>query len=275
MERRGTPSAVRITIVALIALMVLAAATASAQFEGTVRMKTVTYLDGDSNVILPTVSFKGPLFAAVIETPTGQAGEAGTAASGGRFILRGDRGVMWIIVDQEKKYIEMAAAGPQPPADSVTGAVKKKPYTLTKTGQERTLLGYPCEEWIADEGAGVTSRIWATAALGGIYAGVVQWFDGMSMEAPGDHARWERELAGLKLFPLQVVRSEEGEVVEREEVVEVDRKAVAEKTFDEPSGYQKQSVDMNFEEMFEKMMKEMEKDSGADSAGRGAGDGGR
>jgi hypothetical protein len=264
-----------VAITAVVALFLVAGATASAQFEGTVRMKTVTYLDGDSNVILPTVSFKGPLFAAVIETPPGPAGEAATAASGGRFILRGDKGVMWIIADREKKYIEIPVAKNDPPADSGAGAPKKKPYTLTKTGQERTILGYPCEEWIADEGAGVTSRIWATGTLGGIYADVVQWFDGMSMETPGDHTRWEREIAGLKLFPLQVVRSEEGEVVEREEVLAVDRKAVAGKTFDEPSGYQKQSVDLNFEKMFEKMMKEMDKEDGADSAGGRVGDGGR
>jgi hypothetical protein len=251
----------------LAAAVIGMTATASAQFEGTVGMKTVTYLDGDSSVVLPTAWFKGPLFAAVIGAPPGQ------EAQGGRFILRGDKNVMWVIIDREKRYIELPVVKPDARADSAARAGMEKTYTLTKTGQEKTILGYPCDEWVADEGGGVTSRVWATDKLGGIYEAVVRWFDGMSMETAADRTRWEREIAGMKLFPLLVVRSEEGDVVEREEVVAVEKTGVPDRTFDEPAGYEKQSVDLNFEKMFEQMMKKMEKDA-ADSTGNAGGNGG-
>jgi hypothetical protein len=242
-------------------------AAAHAQFEGTIRMRTVTYQDADSSVILPTVWFKGPLFAAVIEAPPGE------AAGAGRFILRGDKRVMWIIADRERKFIEMQAPKPPAPLDSAT-AGKHRAYTLTKTGQAKAILGYQCEEWVADEGGGVTSRVWATAELGGSYEGVVQWFDGMSLENAGDQGRWEREIAGMKLFPLLVLRSEEGGVVEREEVLSVEPGRVPDGTFDEPDGYEKQTIDPDFEKMFERMMEEMEKRDAVDSTRDDGGDGG-
>jgi hypothetical protein len=250
------------------AAILAGAGAANAQFEGTVRMKTVTYLDGDSSLILPTAYFKGPLFAAVIDAPPG--GEA----RGGRFILRGDKHVMWIIGDQEKKYIEIPVAKPDPGADSAARGAKRPAYTLTRTGQSKTILGYPCDEWIADEGGGATSSVWATEKLGGIYEGVVKWFDGMSLENAGDRTRWEREIAGMKLFPLLVVRTEEGDVVEREEVLSVEESGVPDRTFEAPAGYEKQSIDPNFEKMFEQMMKEMEKQNPADSTRDDGRDGG-
>lgn len=255
--------------ISLVGAILLVAAAANAQFEGILRMKTVTYQDADSNVVLPTVYFKGPLFAAVIDAAPGHEAQAG------KFILRGDKGLMWIVVDQEKKYIEIPVAPLPAGGDSSAASPGKKTYALTKTGQSRTLIGYPCEEWIADEGDGVTSRIWATSKLGDLYEGVVKWFDGMSMESATDRSRWEREIAGMKLFPLLVLRSEEGEVVEREEVLSIDRKGVEASIFDAPAGYAKQSVDLNFEKMFEQMMKEMEEKEGVDSLEDDDGDGGR
>jgi hypothetical protein len=247
------------TIVVVAALLAVAAA-ASAQFEGTVKMRTVTYEGADSNVIAPTVYFKGPLFAAVVPAQPGQEAQAG------RFILRGDKNVMWIILDQDKKYIEITVAKPGGKTDSARAAMKKA-YTLTKTGRTRTIIGYPCEEWAADEGGGVTSEVWATGKLGNIYEGVVKWFDGMSMESATDRTRWEREIAEMKLFPLLVLRSEEGEVVEREEVVSVQKGKVPDKVFAAPAGYQKQSVDLNFDKLIQDMMKDTAGQGKADSTG--------
>lgn len=263
-----TESAMKRTAFVAAALIALSAAT-HAQFEGTVRMRTVTYQDADSSVILPTAWFKGPLFAAVIEAPPGE------DAGAGRFILRGDKQVMWIIADREKKFIEMRAGRAETPPDSARGAGRTRGYTLTKTGEAKSILGYPCEEWSADEGGGVTSRIWATAKLGGLYEGIVKWFDGMSLENDDDGTRWEREIAGLRLFPLLVVRSEDGDVVEREEVLSVEAGRVPDGTFDEPAGYEKQTIDPDFEKVFERMLREMEKGDPVDSTGDEGGDGSR
>jgi hypothetical protein len=243
----------------IVAASLIAAAAAYPQFEGTVRMRAVTYGDGDSNVVGSTVYFKGTLFAAVIDPTTETAGQ------GGKFILRGDKKLMWIVVDEEKKYMEIPLDKAHT-GDTTGHAGMKKTYTLSKTGKSRSIAGYPCDEWVADEGEGGGARIWATAGLGDMYEGVVKWFDEMSMESATDRSRWERELADKKLFPLLVVRTEEGEVTETEEVVGIEKKSIPASMFEPPAGYEKQVVDLNFEKMFEEMMKQMD-NGGTDSAG--------
>ena len=256
-SRAGVPGA----RILLAAAALLCAASASAQFEGTVRMRTVTYGDADSSVILPTAHFKESLFEARIDAPPD------AQAPPGRFILRGDRGVMWIVIDSEKKYIEIPVTPTGAAPDSGAGG---RTYTLSRSGETDTLLGYPCEEWIADEGSETVSRIWATASLAGLYEGIVRWFDGMSLEIADDRGRWQREMARAGLFPLLVLRSEEGELVEREEVVAVEKQPVPEAIFAEPAGYEKQAINPDFEKVFERMMEEMEQDEEPDTSDGGS-----
>lgn len=256
------------TMVSILAALILSAAAAYAQFEGTISMRAVTYSDEDSNVVASTVYFKGKLFAATIDS------SGDSARQGGRFILRGDKNLMWIVIDQEKKYMEIPLADKGRMPDTTKASAPAKTYTLTKTGKSGTMIGHPCEEWVADEGDGTSARIWATGEFGDMYEGVVKWFDEMSMESATDGTRWERELAGKKLFPLLVVRSEEGEVTEREEVLAIKKMKIPESTFETPDGYQKQVVDLNFEKMFEDMMKQMEKEGAqGDTTDDGDGDG--
>jgi len=247
-------------IMTLAAALLVCAGISPAQFEGVVRMVAVNYADDDSSVIRSTVYFKGKLLAAVI------GGDGPGEEQGGKFILRGDRNVMWIVIDEERKGIDI------PISDSARRGADRTPagtgdlnksYTLSRTGKTSTLRGYRCEEWVADEGEGRTARIWATKELGDMYEGVVKWFDQMSMESATENERWERELAGAELFPLRVVRSEEGVMTESEEVVSIEKKKVAASMFEAPAGYRHQSVDLNFEKMFEDLMKKM----GADSTG--------
>lgn len=259
------------TLLAIAAAIVIQAGPAVAQFEGVVRMRAVTFGDADSSVVSSSVYFKGRLFAAVIDSSDGSEG------SGGKFILRGDKNVMWIVIDQEKKYMEIPLADGGRKPDTATRGAGSKSYTLAKTGKSRTIIGYRCEEWSADEGDGETASIWATAELGNMYDGIVKWFDGMSMESATDGSRWERELADKKLFPLIVVRSTDGDVTEKEEVTAVEKTTVPAATFEAPAGYEKQVVDLNFEKMFEEMMKSMgdEGEGDADSTADEDDDGGR
>ncbi len=254
------------TLFSIVSAIILSAAAAYAQFEGTVRMRAVTYSDADSDVVASSVYFKGKMFAAVID------GSERTAGQGGKFILRGDKNLMWIVIDQEKKYMEIPLADKSRSADTSRRSGAAKSYTLTKSGKTRKIIGYSCEEWIADEGEGVSARIWATGELGNMYEGVVKWFDEMSMESTTERTRWERELAGMKLFPLMVVRSEEGEVTGTEEVVAVEKMKVPESAFEAPAGYERQVVDLNFEKMFEQMMKEMEEEGGEQDSTADEGD---
>ncbi len=244
---------------AIAAAIILQAGAVHAQFEGVVRMRAVTFADAESTVVSSSVYFKGQLFAAVIDSSDM------TEGRGGKFILRGDKKIMWIIVDQEKKYMEIPLADKGRPADAPPKSGETKSYTLTRSGKSRSIIGYKCEEWTADEGEGETASIWATAELGNMYEGIVKWFDEMSMESATDGTRWERELADRKLFPLIVVRARDGEVTETEEVTAVERKNVPATTFEAPAGYEKQVVDLNFEKMFEEMMKKMGDEGGGDA----------
>ncbi len=241
-------------------LLALCAATSSAQFEGTVRMIAVSDADGDSDVVRSTLFFRGKDLAAVIE-PDEETGEEGA-----KFILRGDRGVMWIVIEKERKVIEIPISV-KPRRDTITARDSTgRAYTLEPTGKRKTLAGFDCEEWKADEGEGKTARIWVTAELGGLYAGVVKWFDEMSMESQTGGDRWERELAERGLFPLKVLRLDEGELTESEEVVLVERKKIPSSVFEFPGDYTREKVDLNFDTLFDEMMK----DVGTDSTGGGA-----
>jgi hypothetical protein len=247
----------RNVLIVAAALLILAPSS-RAQFEGLVRMVAVSQPEGDSTVVRSTVYFKGKLLAAEVE-PDESGGEQGA-----KFILRGDRNVMWIVIEEEGKVIEI------PIGDSSKGPGARTPagrnpiehsYTLSSTGKTMKLAGFTCQEWVADEGEGKTARIWATTDLGNMYGGVVQWFDEMSVESATAGDRWERELADRNLFPLRIIRSEEGVVTETEEVVSVEKRKVPASIFEVPEGFEKQKVDLNFEKMFEEMMKNMETDS--------------
>jgi len=240
------------------AIVFIGAATSTAQFEGFVRMVAVSHTDDDSSVVRSTVYFKGELLAAEIEPQdTG-------ADPGAKFIIRGDRNIMWIVLQAEGKVVEI------PIADSSRGAGKGGiagrdtsgiSYSLKQTGKTMTLAGYRCEEWVADERKGKTARIWATKELGNTYEGVVKWFDEMSLESATADERWEREIAGKGLFPMRIKRFENGVVTESEDVISVERKTVPASMFEVPEGFERQRVDLNFEKMFEKELQNMEADS--------------
>ncbi len=244
-----------LSALAVLWLLALSAANSTAQFEGTVRMTAVSDPDGDSSVVRSTLFFRGKNLAAVIE-PDEETGEEGA-----KFILRGDRGVMWIIVEKERKVIEIPLSGKPRGGASPGHDSAGTDYTLEPAGKRKTLAGFDCEEWKADEGEGKTARIWVTAELGELYAGVVKWFDGMSMESQTSGDRWERELAERGLFPLRVLRFDEGELTESEEVDLVERKKISSSVFEVPGDYAREKVDLNFDNMIDEMMKNLETDS--------------
>lgn len=238
----------------IMAALLLCAAPGRAQFQGMIRMVAVSNPEDDSSVVRSTVYFRGKLLAAVIEPDTAD-GEQGA-----KFIIRGDRNLMWVVLDTDRKIIEIPIGGRHKEASSGK-ATAPVGYTLEPTGEQRKLAGYTCEGWKADEGEGKTATIWATRALGNLYDGVVSWFDEMSLESATSGRRWERELADSGLFPLRIVRFDEGEATESEEVVGVEETEVPDSMFEAPEGYRRERVNMNFDKMFEEMMKNMQTDS--------------
>lgn len=223
---------------------------ALSQFEGVLHMKIVSYSDGDSTVMDAVMSLKGRNFASTIRE-TGEGGE-----EIGKYIMRGEEKVFWIVSDREKKYIEFPIpddkseqdGGGDLPEGTTPG------YSLKKTGKTQKISGYACEEWIADDGEGRVAAIWATSELGEIYGSVVDFFDQMSDESGVEGGHWESALAAKKLFPVRVTRMEDGELSETEEIISIERKTVPGSVFEAPKGYEKQSLDLDFQKLFEGMM---------------------
>lgn len=233
---------------------------APAQFEGEMRMRVVNYMDGDSAVVHAVLSFSGDNLAAVVH------GDEAEAGGGGKYILKGDKKVLWIISDRERLIVEIPLPEPAP---TDPGGEENPPEVgdtlqgISRTGLTATVAGYSCEEWIADDGDGSVTTIMATRELGDSYRQVVEFFDRMSDESAVEGQRWERDLASMSLFPMRVVRMEDDEITETEEVISIEKKKIPASLFDAPAGYEMQVLDLNYEEMFEKMIERSDRENGA------------
>lgn len=236
---------------ALISALFLLSISAYAQFEGVINMKMITYNDAETTrVMYYAMSVKKAMMAAEV---------TGSDEAQGKFIFRGDRKVLWIVDDKEKTYVEMSlndsAAHRKPRHDA------EPQVQLRKTGKTSTILGYPCEEWIAGDGEEV-SNIWGTTKLGNIYEGLAKSFGEMG-DKNGSQG-WESRLADLKVFPLRIVTSSRGKTTEEQEVTGIQKKSVSSSVFDPPAGYKKQSFEMDLGKMMKGMQGSGE-GSGGDS----------
>ena len=242
----------------LVFLLIGAASMASAQFEGVIDMKSTSNDRGKPHEMAFSMSVKKDMIATDIKNPEKEMG-------GGKFIYRGDKKLLWIINDKEKNYMEMSLK------DRDDADAEKKPgkkpksskSTVRKSGKTQTILGYSCDEWISEDEEGSTS-IWGTAKLGNVYEGLSKSLGQMG----GGNKRhelqgWEGDLAGMNIFPLKIVRSKEGKIKDTQEVTKIEAKTLAASLFEAPSGYEKQSFDMDMmkmmKDMQKKMMEKMEK----------------
>lgn len=212
-----------------------------AQFEGILSMKITSYDNEKAEEMKYTVSMKKNLLAFELK---------GNEEISGKFIIRGDKKVMWVLNDEDKTYLEF------PLKEDDTDQIEAKPQKLKangrKTGKKQTILGYQCDEWVIEDGEEITT-IWGTSKLGNLYQELVKTI-GKTVKTSGEDSKkkWEHIIENMNLFPLKVEVHKRGKITEMQEVTKIEKKLLPERTFAVPSGYQKQSFDFDIDEMMQR-----------------------
>lgn len=225
-----------------------------AQFEGKLDMKMTRGSDEDRKETMYMMSVKNNLLAATIKSND-------PAAENGRFILRGDKQVIWIIDDARRTILEMSLKDEEKAIDRKSLMKNKKRAiapTLTKTGKSESILGYKCDQWTTEEDDEIVS-IWGTTKLGNIYNGLMKSFRQLGQGAEDGMDGWEGELARMKVFPLKVVHTRDGVVTEAQEVTKIEAMSVSGSTFEAPAGYTKQSLNEEMGKAMKQMQEDMQK----------------
>jgi len=145
----------------------------------------------------------------------------------GSMIFDAKKRSMMILMPQQNMYMEMdlnlTGADSYFEGDSYRGKIKR-------TGEKKTIKGYDCEKWIAEEDGQIIES-WLTDQLGGFM------FYGNPMDGSG--ADWKSKLSTPNLFPLLVNVFESGKLVSSMEVLEINSQKLENSLFLPPSGYQK------------------------------------
>jgi hypothetical protein len=224
---------------------------ARAQFEGVIDMKMTMTVEGAPREMMYSMSVKKDMMAADVKG-------TGEEMQGGKFIFRGDKKALWIVNDAQKSYIEISlndSDKSKKPGES--DEAEDPEVTLHKTGKTQTILGYSCEEWVAEDRSTV-SNIWGTTRLGNIYEGLSKSFGEMGgMGKLHRGGGWESKLADMKVFPLKIVTSKDGQEQQTQEVTRIQKKSIASSVFDTPAGYEKQSLDLDMGKMMKDLQEQL------------------
>jgi hypothetical protein len=220
--------------------ILLGISTSQAQFQGVLKMRHS--LRDTASVTTSTIYMKNELMAMDMPAPGAGSGETQ------RVIWRGDKGVVWIIDDAQRSYLEAKTlpSGRNPQVRK-SPAKRKAPQ---KTGSSQTIAGYSCDEWVASDDD-TEYRFWASPKLGGLNKSLISSFSRMAEQSDGqtEYSIFEE----LGLFPMKLVESENGTVVATQEVTLLERKPVSADVFEVPHGYTKTSIDSDLQKMMEGM----------------------
>ena len=240
-------------ILFLLISMLGVSAIVHAQFEGVIDLKVT-----DHDTLKPVEStyrlfVKGEMLATELK---GESQEE----QHGKFIFRSDKKVFWIVNDQEKSFIEISVKDDGKSSKHRTDGGKKQANSgsrLKKIGKTEIILGYVCDEMVAEDGSRV-AHIWSTKKLGNVYEGLMKTFGRMAETSDGDESDdWEAELSGMKVFPLKIVTSQDGRLRETQQVTKIEPKTVDASLFEPPASYKKQSLEFDMQKMLKGMDGEM------------------
>ncbi len=212
----------------LLFLLIITTALSYAQFEGSLKMKssqqttrgTVNanqemFIKGNK-VRMNTVMEKNPM---------------GTVYT----ILRGDKGVVWTVIDAMKMYMEMSLKS----ADEIAQKSQQDESNVTvkKTGKTQTILGYQCDE-ILITSDDMTATFWGTKEL----ASLVETMKTMNSQNTKAQPKWGKEIAAMKVYPLKYHVEDKKMGTTEFEVLSVEKKPVADSMFEVHEGYTKQAM---------------------------------
>jgi len=210
----------------LIALLILLCGTLHAQFEGVIESRNTTTDESDTQRHYQmTIWVKGTMARiATSGTPSNPASA---------MIYRADLRVIWILNEENKSYFQVAMGKSQ---DEAAG--NDEPAKVRRTGKAKKILGYACEQYLIAQGD-METEIWGTKDLRDLSSSLAR---ALGEERAGQGEAWNDELTRLGVYPLVANSRIGGVVVEAQEVVKIDRRALAGDLFTLPAGYKKQSV---------------------------------
>lgn len=218
------------TMTRLLVLCLLAVTPALAQFEGVVESKNLTTDEMGTTLQYPMTMWVKEEMVKITIPAFGD--NPGTT-----MIYRRDRKVMWTLLDSEKSYFEMLLNADRELGSEEPPENKPRP-ALKRTKKTRTILGYPCDQFVVKE-EDVETEFWGTKKLGPLASTINRVFAGSTEEGGKG---WEDELTKMGYFPLVARTRLEGKIVESSEVTRIERRTLPADLFDVPPGYRKQGV---------------------------------
>ena len=214
----------------LLVLSLLAFAPALAQFEGVVESKNVTTNETGAPLQYPmTMWVKGEMVKIAIPAFGDNPGTT--------MIYRRDRKVMWTLLDSEKSYFEVLLNADRELGSDQPSSNESRP-ALKRTKKTRTILGYPCDQFVVRE-EDVETEFWGTKKLAPLASTINHVFAGNTEEGGKG---WEDEITKMGYFPLVAKTRLEGKIVESSEVTRIEQRKLPAELFEVPPGYRKQGV---------------------------------
>jgi hypothetical protein len=140
---------------------------------------------------------------------------------GGYIIFDSKASKMYIVMDEQKMYMETALD-----ASNTTASAGN----INKTGETKKILGYDCEKFLFEQD-GSKGESWMTKELGAFM---------FFTESQQGMADWQKEILNEGYFPLQVIEYDNsGNVESTYLVTEVTPKELSSDMFAIPASYQK------------------------------------
>jgi len=202
-----------------------------AQFEGVVESRNLTVDETD----------KAQEFVMTMWITMGkmriQNGAIGTTPPT-TIIYRNDKGVFWVLNDEEKTYIEVlqnpeeGATPARPPTDEPNAS------SIKKTRKTKNILGYRCEQYMVKR-PGEETVIWGTSRLSGL-VNALKLLLGAEQQEAGES--WNDELTRIGVFPLSAKVKVDGRVIESQEVTKIEKRSLPPELFELPDGFSRENV---------------------------------
>ncbi len=235
----------------LACALVVPAALTAATFEGKVTMQMSSGQKAGAQDM--TYSIKDDLVRIDMQIKD----KSGKSAGGmGGMIMDAKKQEMIMLMPQQQMYMVHSLAAPTgQPGAAHEGADKVPEYSLDKTGETETILGYKCEKFVMKTDKSSTA-MWLTSELGGFMgsgSGGMGGFGGRRGSGSQQAQAWEKALAGKNMFPMRVVGSSpDGKESFRMEVTAVEKQSLPASDFQVPAGWRKFEMP-NMEEMMKSM----------------------
>lgn len=165
-------------------------------------------------------------------------------------VMRHDKGVIWIIMHGQKKYVEMTSKDLEQTLHGMKGAGKTMGHTgaaanrpaesaSKKTGERVTINGFACERYISKGAEGI-EETWITSQLGDLRTVFEEVTEGiakaMKQQADDEDEIREQVPEGVPILTREL---SPGSDLSIQEIKSIKRQPVEARLFEIPDGYQK------------------------------------